>query len=385
MKTSKGIVELDSVKKKHLILTTAFDPSCDEVMDWMRYHDGKAEISRINAEDLKTRVFKNQHGRLFEWHSEGTPTISQYHSIWYRKQAVFFERRALSKGLFEDVCLTNSSIDLLHYSNLADLNALLDYECIKHQSSKKLGQGPNEYFSKLLCLGIATRSGLSIPRTLVTGNKASLTEFLHTNLPQGIVCKAITDGISIHQDEEKICLANYTEQVTEETLDRLPAFFQASLFQQMIDKAFEVRTFFLNEEFYSMAIFSQSNPQTAVDYRHYDYERPVRTAKFTLPAETKQSLLKLVRELDLYTGSIDLIKSTDGKFYFLEVNPSGQFSAVSKSCGYHLEERVAKFLTEEKDELSKDQNSHGEVTSNLPSSAENKPRFKVPGSRDSKS
>lgn len=374
---------MDSVKKKHLILTTAFDPSCDEVMDWMQYHDPQSEISRLNAEDLKTSVFNNRDGHLIEWPSEGTLAPSQFHSIWYRKQAVFFERYALSRELFEDISLTDSSIDLLQYANLADLNALLDYEGIKHQSDKKLGQGPNEYFSKLLCLELAVRSGLNIPRTLVTGNKASLIAFLQTNLPRGTVCKAITDGISIHQDDDKICLANYTEQLKEETLDRIPAFFQASLFQQMIEKDFEVRTFFLHEEFYSMAIFSQANPQTAVDYRQYDYERPVRTARFSLPPETKQSLLQLVRALDLNTGSIDLIKSTDGKFYFLEVNPSGQFSAVSKSCGYHLEEQVAKFLIKEDDELFKNQNSHEEVTSNLPSSPENRSRFSVPGPRDS--
>ncbi len=350
---------MDSSQKEHLILTSTFDPCCDEVMDWMQYYDSGAKINRLNAEELKTRVFRNRKDYLFELSSEGPPESTRFHSIWYRKQAVFFERLALSRELFEDISLTDSSINLLDYSIISDMNALLDYEGLKHQCDKKLGQSPREYFSKILCLDVAVRLGLRIPRTLVTGNKTSLTAFLNANLPTGTICKAITDGVNVHQDQEKVCLANYTEQVTEEMLDKLPDYFQTSLFQQMIEKSFEVRTFFIEEEFYSMAIFSQANQQTTVDYRQYDYRKPVRTAKFSLPLETKQKLLKLVKEIGLDTGSIDLIKATDGEIYFLEVNPCGQFSAVSKSCGYHLEERVAKFLTTTDDAVSKNQNTPG--------------------------
>jgi glutathione synthase/RimK-type ligase-like ATP-grasp enzyme len=50
--------------------------------------------------------------------------------------------------------------------------------------------------------------------------------------------------------------------------------------------------------------------------------------------------------LKLNTGSVDLIFSEeDNKYYFLEVNPMGQFGMVSKPCNYYLEKEMAQYLT----------------------------------------
>lgn len=47
--------------------------------------------------------------------------------------------------------------------------------------------------------------------------------------------------------------------------------------------------------------------------------------------------------LDLNSGSIDFIKSGNN-YYFLEVNPIGQFGNVSTDCNYSLERKIAEFL-----------------------------------------
>ena len=51
-----------------------------------------------------------------------------------------------------------------------------------------------------------------------------------------------------------------------------------------------------------------------------------------------------MEDLKLETGSLDLIKTPDGRIVFLEVNPVGQFGMISKPCNYHLERKVAEFL-----------------------------------------
>jgi glutathione synthase/RimK-type ligase-like ATP-grasp enzyme len=50
-------------------------------------------------------------------------------------------------------------------------------------------------------------------------------------------------------------------------------------------------------------------------------------------------------KLNLLTGSLDILKDKNGKYYFLEVNPIGQFGMVSKPCNYYIEEQIAEFLT----------------------------------------
>ena len=47
---------------------------------------------------------------------------------------------------------------------------------------------------------------------------------------------------------------------------------------------------------------------------------------------------------DLDTGSIDMMYSTDGEYYFLEVNPVGQFGMVSYPCNYYIEKEIATIL-----------------------------------------
>ena len=51
-----------------------------------------------------------------------------------------------------------------------------------------------------------------------------------------------------------------------------------------------------------------------------------------------------MKHIGLNTGSIDMIKSVDGNYYFLEVNPSGQFGMTSFPCNYNLHEKVADYL-----------------------------------------
>ena len=49
--------------------------------------------------------------------------------------------------------------------------------------------------------------------------------------------------------------------------------------------------------------------------------------------------------IGLNTGSIDMILTPEGDYYFLEVNPVGQFGMISHPCNFYLEEKVANFLT----------------------------------------
>lgn len=53
-----------------------------------------------------------------------------------------------------------------------------------------------------------------------------------------------------------------------------------------------------------------------------------------------------MKTIGLDTGSLDFVYSSDKKFYFLEVNPVGQFGMVSRPCNYNLELKVAQFLAD---------------------------------------
>jgi len=117
-----------------------------------------------------------------------------------------------------------------------------------------------------------------------------------------------------------------------------------SLFQRSINKKYELRIFYLDSDFYSMAIFSQSNIKTKTDFRNYDENKPNRCVPFTLPLDIKNKLDLFMRRKNYKTGSIDMLVDHNDNFIFLEVNPIGQFGMTSYPCNYYLEKKVAEYL-----------------------------------------
>ena len=51
-----------------------------------------------------------------------------------------------------------------------------------------------------------------------------------------------------------------------------------------------------------------------------------------------------MNSLGLNTGSLDIVFTKDNRFVFLEVNPSGQFGAVSETTNSNIEYEISKFL-----------------------------------------
>jgi hypothetical protein len=70
-----------------------------------------------------------------------------------------------------------------------------------------------------------------------------------------------------------------------------------------------------------------------------------RCVPFLLPTNVETQIRSFMSTVDLVTGSIDLIYGTDNVFYFLEVNPIGQFGYLSAVNNAHLEREVALALT----------------------------------------
>lgn len=93
-----------------------------------------------------------------------------------------------------------------------------------------------------------------------------------------------------------------------------------------------------------MAIFSQEDQQTEVDFRNYNFEKPNRTVPFLLPIDLQEKLIQLMKNLHLKSGSIDMVLTEEGDYVFLEVNPVGQFGMVSSPCNYELSKLIAETL-----------------------------------------
>jgi glutathione synthase/RimK-type ligase-like ATP-grasp enzyme len=175
---------------------------------------------------------------------------------------------------------------------------------------------------------------------MITNSRSELEAF-HQRYGR-IITKAISDGTAFYLGTRRYII--YTEAVGTEEIAALPATFLPTLVQECLDKEYELRVFYLAGVCHPMVIFSQRDPQTSVDFRRYNMRKPNRCVPYRLRPETEQQVRALMDELGLSTGSLDLVKTVDGRMVFLEVNPVGQFGMVSKPCNYYLDKAVAEHL-----------------------------------------
>ena len=199
----------------------------------------------------------------------------------------------------------------------------------------------NSDMNRVCVLQTAKKTGLKIPNFGVFNQKKDVEIFFYQH--SKIVNKPIWNGLFINKDN--IQYLNYTSEFCKKDLALLPKLFAPSLFMEYIEKKYELRVFFLNGECSTMAILSQNDSKTKIDFRKYNIEKPNRNESYLLPENIKNKIVKLMDAFQLKTGSLDIIVTPDDNFVFLEINPIGQFLNVSHTCNYNLEKKIALFLS----------------------------------------
>lgn len=315
-----------------LLLSEKSDISTDKVIDWIP--QDKRSFRRFNLQDFFKQINFHLSDFIFEMALEGSYfSISKIDSFWYRR------------GDFSTILPFNTSVE-----NAQLLSTYLnrEWKTIKtflHGLEKLISLGSFEKEvnnNKISDLYLAQKQGLSIPNTLITSSKNELIVFRVAN--QKIISKPLKNSFSLDIDNQRFETQG-TQLVEQKHIDELDSEFFPTFFQECVEKAFEIRSFYMKGQFYSMAIFSQNDEQTKIDYRNYNREKPNRNVPFQLPKEIEEKLEAFMQKSGLDTGSIDLIKATDGRYVFLEVNPVGQFDWVSTNCNYYIEEKIAYYLT----------------------------------------
>ncbi len=298
-----------------LIISQNNEITTTEVIKWLL----KLEKNFIRVHEDEIFDIKIKERRIYLESPRNCFFIDEITSVWYRRGGLKFNRRYYK----------NEAIDL----NMNEYQHWLEDYIIKVLESKKhINKQSNSDINKLLALEKAQKAGLNIPPY-----------FLADTTDDVILNKTIIKTIGGNPRMEGI-LKNcsgmmYTTIVQKNEDDN----FFITFFQEKIEKDFEIRSFYLNGKIWSTAIFSQKDDQTKIDFRKYNDEKPNRKAPYNLPKNIEQKIYLLMQSLDLNSGSLDFIKSNN-KYYFLEVNPIGQFLGMSVICNYLLEKEIADYL-----------------------------------------
>ncbi len=315
--------------------------SIENIIDWLDYF--KTPWERISGEALIDNNFfyKINKDKTILKLDESTIETDNISHVFYWRWGDFepYIKSALSP--------LNSLINCNTYYSLFDFIEREIYTSYiflttLYNKAHWLSHPSTSIPNKLKVLSLASELQLNIPDTIVTSSKKELQNFLAVY--EEVIIKPLSDCPVIQSNGELFYMM-YTTKIDSTELKNFPKKFLPSLFQELINKKFEIRSFYINKKFYSMAIFSQKNLKTKIDFRKYDRQLPNRTVPYQLPVEIENKLAKLMEILNLNTGSIDLLKDINGQYYFLEINPVGQFGMVSFPCNYFLEREIALALT----------------------------------------
>jgi ATP-GRASP peptide maturase of grasp-with-spasm system len=273
----------------------------------------------------------------FSLNQDESRNIWENTRYWYRRGKLKFEN--INNRLFVNNTLqTIARFDISIYEST--FNSLI-------QKIPHINKPCDNDLDKMQAYILADKLGINIPTTWVCNNLSNA-PFLSEKPDVKILIKPLYfNGLKMEYDTKIVHLFSKLILLkrSEINLKNLPDLFFSTIFQKYVEKKYEIRSFYLNGIFKSMAIFSQQNEKTKVDFREYDLERPNRCVPYNLPKKLEAKLHKLMLNLKINSGSIDIIVTPDDEYFFLEVNPTGQFNWLSKECNYFIERLIAKELT----------------------------------------
>jgi hypothetical protein len=160
---------------------------------------------------------------------------------------------------------------------------------------------------------------------------------------EGLVYKSLSTGVVTEKDEVRII---YTSRLTADDLDNLDdgaIGLCCHLFQEWVPKAFDVRLTVVGSRCFPVAVYAGS-PEAKVDWRaRYD---DLRYEVCQIPAEVRCGVLAYLSEFGLVFGAFDFSVTPDGRWWFLECNPAGQWGWIAEETGLPIAEEIADELVD---------------------------------------
>jgi ATP-GRASP peptide maturase of grasp-with-spasm system len=328
-----------------VILSVEYDVSSQYVIDWLLHM--KIPYYRINDTSSIRIDFLSVSNRKMDFKvsiknpfSDASVTIgaSEIKGFWYRRGFLNLQTKLIST--FNSPSISNVGERINNYT-ITENKKIVDFFYKYFLTIPHLGCfNDNLTINKINNLFLAQKANILIPEFVISGNKSDVEMFLKKH-----TC-CITKGIDRNgfDIEKRISLENFAKLITTSDLPHLPMQFNYSLIQQYIDKKADIRVFYIGGQIYSTAIFSQNDEKTKIDFRNYNEEKPNRIVSFKLPDNEEKKLRKLMKILNYETGSIDYVLDKNNDFYFLEINPIGQYDFISKKCNLFLDKIICNYF-----------------------------------------
>jgi glutathione synthase/RimK-type ligase-like ATP-grasp enzyme len=184
-------------------------------------------------------------------------------------------------------------------------------------------------------LARAFELGFQIPETIIT-NKASTVRRFVSDGPS--VAKPLTTALMEIDGREQVIFTSQIEALHLEddvSIEAAPI-----ILQKQIIKQCDLRVTVVGSKIFAAEIHSQDREETIVDWRKGS--RPdLPHKKHELPYSIAERCISLTKSFGLRFSAIDLVLDKLGNYWFLEINPNGQWAWIENRLGLPIAEAIA--------------------------------------------
>ncbi len=307
-----------------LVVSHAADEHARAVLAALRGRGARArllDLARYPREVSVTLAWRGDRRRFLLGGGRGPPLrLDAVEAVWWRRPRFFVLRPDL-RGEQRRITAWREGSEAF-----AGLWRSLEVRWVNHPERHEAAS------HKPWQLEAARRLGLRLPRTCITSDPARARAFVRGCGPRGAVFKSLQATAADWRP---------TRLVGPRELRRLGLVRHAPVVFQEYVPGVDVRVTAVGRRLFAAAIDARRTGSPA-DFRPV-YEE-ARVAPARLPAPVCRKLRRLLRTLGLAYATVDLRRSERGEWYFLEVNPAGQWLFVEERTGQPITDAVAALL-----------------------------------------
>lgn len=318
-----------------LILTQAFDPHADHVAQMLAARG--AEFVRFNPADFPVHASLSvgyaSNGKLRSCLrlEDKVIDLARLQSIWSRRPQSPVAHEQIQDPAVREFITRDCQTFVQDLWDTLPCRWVPGHPAAIQRAQLKVSQ-----------LRVAAELGMELPPTLVTNSRQEFLNFYDEH--NGNVISKLAGPAFDRTIAESAGLCRYTEVVSKRdvayagTLQYCPVILQA-----YVPKRVELRITVVGQNVFAAEIHSQQTHHTKYDWRRYDLSRTPHLPH-TLPAEVQEHCVRLAERLELCYGAIDMILTPDGRYVFLEINPSGQYLWIEDNTGLPISSAICDLL-----------------------------------------
>lgn len=311
-----------------LVLTEEIDPTADRVVDALAHRGvpvfradtgwfpGRLTLDAQLERGRWTGVLRTPHREV---------ALEDVRSIWYRRPTSFRFPPAMS-GPERRYAGWEARL------GLGGVLASLPVQWVNNPSREAdASYKPHQ-------LTVAWACGLNVPETLVTNDPEAVRRFA-TRLDGRLVVKPL--GIAA-LNEQGVTRITYTHRLTHtDLMDLRGVDVTAHLFQEWIDKAYEVRVTAVGRRLFAAAI-DAANETARIDWRADFSALSYRVVD--VPEGIADVIGRYLDAFGLTYGAFDFAVTPADEWILFECNPGGQYGWLEENTGLPISEAIADVL-----------------------------------------